>query len=148
MLATNRAVGPFLVGVNESLLAPPVNGLRLTLYPKGLAPRIENLAQWRAHLLARVARDLELTADPILAELLKELRAYGSGSEADSVELHLPDVVVPLKLRSEHGVLSFFSTTTVFGTAVEVALSELMLEAFYPADKRTAEVLRRSASAR
>ena len=149
ILATNRSVAPFLQGLDESLLTPPVNALRLTLHPRGMAPRIENLAQWRAHLLARVARDFEITADPILAELLKELRAYGGdGASEDHPELQVPDVVVPLKLRTEAGLLSFFSTTTVFGTAVEVTLSELVLEAFYPADEQSAEILRKMAPPR
>ena len=142
MLASNRAVAPLCAGVDESLLQPPINCLRLTLHPKGLAPRVENLPQWRAHLLARVARDLEITADPALAELLTELRSYGDDDEHASTEPHIPEVVVPLTLRTEAGVLSLFSTTTVFGTAVEVTLSELMLEAFYPADERTGEILR------
>jgi hypothetical protein len=149
LLATNRAVAPFLAGLDESLLIPPVNALRLTLHPRGMAPRIENLPQWRAHLLARVARDFEITADPILAELLQELRSYGGdGGAGEHPELHIPDVVVPLKLRTEAGLLSCFSTTTVFGTAVEVTLSELVLEAFYPADEKTAEILRKMAPAR
>ena len=149
LLATNRAVAPLLAGIDESLLKPPVNGLRLTLHPNGLAPRIENLPQWRAHLLARVARDLEISADPALAALLTELRSYGNEGGRASVELtepQAPEVVVPLKLRTEAGVLSLFSTTTVFGTAVEVTLSELMLEAFYPADEGTAEILRKAAA--
>ena len=148
LLAANRSVGPFLVGLDESLTQPPANGLRMTLHPKGLAPRIENLAQWRAHLLSRVQRDLELTADPILAELLQELRTYGPPAPEDHSDLQVPDVVVPLKLRTEVGVLSFFTTTTVFGTAIEVTLSELMLEAFYPADEATAQALRSMAPAR
>jgi transcriptional regulator with XRE-family HTH domain len=143
LLASNRAVAPLLAGVDESLLKPPVNCLRLTLHPQGLAPRIENLPQWCAHLIARVARDLEITADPALAGLLTELRSYGVDDEREPVESRTPDVVVPLKLRTEAGVLSLFSTTTVFGTAVEVTLSELMLEAFYPADEKTAEILRK-----
>jgi transcriptional regulator with XRE-family HTH domain len=142
MLAANRAIAPLLIGFDESLLKPPVNCLRLTLHPNGLAPRIENLPQWREHLLARVARDLEITADPALAELLTELRSYGDTGQHASAEAPTPEVVVPLKLRAEAGVLSLFSTTTVFGTAVEVTLSELMLEAFYPADARTAQILR------
>jgi hypothetical protein len=149
MLATNRACGAFLVGVDEALLTPPVNALRLTLHPKGLAPRIQNLAQWRAHLLARVARDLDITADPLLDELLKELRSYGGdGDDTEHVELQHPEIVVPLKLRTDAGVLSCFSTTTVFGTATEVTLSELVLEAFYPADEQSAEMLRNMAPAR
>jgi transcriptional regulator with XRE-family HTH domain len=149
MLATNRACSVFLAGVDESLLEPPVNALRLTLHPKGLAPRIENLAQWRAHLLARVARDLDITADPLLDELLKELHSYGGGEGAEEhAELQHPEIVVPLKLRTEAGVLSCFSTTTVFGTATEVTLSELVLEAFYPADEQSAEILRKLAPPR
>jgi transcriptional regulator with XRE-family HTH domain len=148
MLATNRAIAAFLVGVDESLLVPPVNALRLTLHPKGLAPRIENLAQWRAHLLARVARDLDITADPLLDELLKELRSYGGGDGTEHAELLHPEIVVPLKLRTAAGVLSCFSTTTVFGTATEVTLSELVLEAFYPADEQSAEILRKVAPPR
>jgi transcriptional regulator with XRE-family HTH domain len=148
LLATNRAVAPFMVDIAPSLLTPPVNALRLTLHPKGIAPRIENLAQWRAHLLARVARDFEITADPILAELLQELRAYGGNGAEEHAELQTPEVVVPLKLRTDAGVLSCFSTTTVFGTAVEVTLSELVLEAFYPADAQTAEILRKMAPPR
>jgi transcriptional regulator with XRE-family HTH domain len=142
LVAANRAVAPLLAGVDESLLAAPMNVLRLALHPKGLAPRILNLAQWREHLIARLARDLEITADPILADLLKELRAYGSDEHREHAEVQIPEVVVPLKLRTDAGVLSFFSTTTVFGTAVEVTLSELMLEAFYPADEQTAAILR------
>jgi transcriptional regulator with XRE-family HTH domain len=141
LVAANKAVGPMLEGVDLSLLAPPVNVLRATLHPKGFAPRIENFAQWRAHVLARVTRDLELTADPVLAELLKELRSYPTNG-ADHVELQQPNVVIPIRFRTDAGVLSMFSTTTVFGTAVEVTLSELVLEAFYPADEATADILR------
>jgi transcriptional regulator with XRE-family HTH domain len=95
LLNANRAVAPLLAGADESLLKPPINCLRLSLHPKGLAPRIENLPQWRDHLLARVARDLEITADPALAELLTELRSYGD--EHASAEPQAPEVVVPLK---------------------------------------------------
>ncbi|MBX5463134.1 MAG: helix-turn-helix transcriptional regulator [Steroidobacteraceae bacterium] len=150
LLGHNRAVAPFLAQVDPSLLAPPVNTLRLTLHPQGLAPHIENLAQWRAHLLARVSRDLELTADRALADLLSELRSYGGehdeGHLPGNGDFEYPGVVVPLKLRTPHGVLTMFSTTTVFGTPVEVTLSELMLEALYPADEFTAEMLRKMAS--
>lgn len=143
LVAANRALPPLLAGVDPSLLEPPVNTLRLTLHPGGLAPRIENLAEWRAHVLARLARDLDLTADPALAELLQELRGYGNGASAEQPEFQVNGVVVPIRLRTEQGVLSMFSTTTVFGTAVEVTISELMLEALYPADEATANALRR-----
>jgi transcriptional regulator with XRE-family HTH domain len=150
LVASNRAVGPLLEGVDPALLTPPLNVLRVSLHPNGLAPRIENLAQWREHVLARVARDVEITADPTLAELLKELQSYGpSHAGADeSTAAPFGGMVVPVRLRTGLGVLAMFSTTTVFGTALEVTLSELTLEAFYPADDSTAEILRRFAPAR
>jgi transcriptional regulator with XRE-family HTH domain len=148
LVAANRIVAPMLAGVDESLLAPPMNMLRISLHPAGLAPRIANLTQWREHVLGRVQRDFELTADERLGTLLEELRAYppgdGSGGDEDDA---IGGIVVPLKLHSPAGLLTLFSTTTVFGTAVEVTLSELMLEAFYPADEFTAQVLRAVAGA-
>lgn len=143
LLAANRAAMGFFTSVSPALLAPPTNALRVTLHPDGLAPRIANLAQWRTHVLSRLARDLEITADPTLAQLIGELRSYPGGEEPEP-DAEFGGVVVPLQYRSDQGVLSMFSTTTVFGTAVEVTLSELMLEAFYPADEFTGEVFRRS----
>ena len=99
--------------------------------------------------LARLRRDLELTGDPRLAELMQELRSYaGHGGYQEDGESAVRELVVPLRLRTAAGVLSLFSTTTVFGTAVEVTLSELVLEAFYPADEITGELLKRAAAAR
>lgn len=151
LLAANRAVGPLLAGVAADLLRPPVNVLRLSLHPAGLASRIENFGQWRGHVLTRLARQVDVSADPVLVSLQAELKALpgpnSSGPEAgpDAVMAggHA-DVVVPLRLRTEAGLLSFFSTTTVFGTAVDVTLSELAIEAFFPADAATAETLRRT----
>lgn len=146
LLAANAAVSPLLAGAAPRLLEPPVNVLRLSLHPDGLAPRIANLNEWRAHLLARLGRQVDLTADPMLAELLTELAAYPAG--VDEHPAHHADeaaraVVVPLRLAIEGCVLSFISTTTVFGTPVDVTLDELALEAFFPADAQTAEFLRR-----
>lgn len=149
IVGTNRAV-PLLIGsVDPELLTPPVNALRLSLHPRGLAPSIVNRAAWRGHLLDRLARQYRLTRDPALEALLRELRAYPDaappapeGLPADPAD----DIAVPLRLRTPHGVLSFLSTVTVFGTAVEIVLSELTLEAFYPADAHTADVLRRALS--
>jgi hypothetical protein len=104
-----------------------------------------NLAQWRTHVLARLAHDLELTADATLAQLINELRGYPGGEEQEP-DPNFGGVVVPLQFRLEQGVLSMFSTTTVFGTAVEVTLSELMLEAFYPADEFTSNAFRQLAA--
>ena len=144
LLAANKAASAFMVGIDPSILGPPVNVLRATLHPQGMAPRIENLAEWRTHLLTTLAHQLEISADPTLAALLTELRGY-PGGEAEP-DPQFGGVVVPLKLRTEAGTLSMFTTTTVFGTPVEVTLSELMLEAFYPADEFTANILRHMAS--
>jgi transcriptional regulator with XRE-family HTH domain len=147
LVAANRAVTPLLAGAAEDLLRPPVNVLRLSLHPAGLASRIDNFNQWRGHVLTRLARQVDVSADPVLASLHAELKALPApvtpGPGTNTAEGHA-DVVVPLRLRTEAGPLSFFSTTTVFGTAVDVTLSELAIEAFFPADAATAEALRRA----
>jgi transcriptional regulator with XRE-family HTH domain len=148
LVATNKAVAPLLEGADPMLLQPPVNVLRLSLHPSGLAPRIANLAQWRAHLLDRLRHQIEVTADPVLDALLRELADYPAPHAARSgavpEETDYAGMVVPLRLVTKLGVLGFFSTTTVFGTPVDVTLSELALESFFPADAATAEALRRT----
>jgi hypothetical protein len=118
-----------------------MNALRVSLHPQGLAPLIENLPEWRAHLLGRLRRQVGLTADPVLAALLQECLGY-PGGEAPGVAPEA--VLVPLRLRTPAGTLSFFSTTTVFGTPVDVTLSELAIELFFPADEATARKVRPS----
>jgi transcriptional regulator with XRE-family HTH domain len=140
MIAANAAVAPMLGGAAPHLLQPPVNVLRLSLHPEGLAPRIENLGEWRAHLLSRLRRQVAMSADPQLQGLLEELMAYPGGEGAD--EGHRDGIVVPIRLRTPAGTLSFFSTTTVFGTPLEITLAELALESFFPADEATARALR------
>lgn len=151
LLMANRAVAPLLAGAEPSLLEPPVNVLRLSLHPQGLAGRILNLSEWRAHLLSRLRRQIELTADPALVDLLDELRGYpapsGRRSGSTSPQDPATAVAVPFRLASEHGELTFLSTTTMFGTPVEITLAELVVESFFPADAATAEVMRRLASA-
>ncbi|NZA27141.1 helix-turn-helix transcriptional regulator [Luteimonas sp. SJ-92] len=140
MQAANRALAPFLRGVAPELLVPPVNVLRLSLHPEGVAPRIVNLGQWRAHLLDRLRRQVEASGDDVLDALLQELLGYPAPEHDET-----PDpaaIAVPMRLRSEVGELSFLSTTTVFGTPVEVTLSELAIESFFPADAKTAKVMR------
>jgi transcriptional regulator with XRE-family HTH domain len=150
LIAANRAVGRLIGGADAALLRPPVNVLRLSLHPKGLAPRIANLPEWRAHLLARLRRQVEVSADPVLTELMAELGTYPAPSHArprPQAGHDFAGVVVPLQFVTEQGTLSFFSTTTVFGTPLDITLSELALESFYPADATTAEALRRLAGA-
>ncbi len=147
MIAANLSVAPLLAGVADAaLLEPPVNVLRLSLHPRGLAPHIANLPEWRAHLLERLRRQVEASADPVLASLLVELAAFDAPPVVSPVAAgpmpHPPDgIAVPLQLDTAQGRLSLISTTTVFGTPVEVTLSELAIEAFYPADDATAERL-------
>jgi len=147
LVTSNRAVAPLLSGVDAALLTPPVNVLRLSLHPAGLAPRIANLAEWRSHLFERLHRQIDSTADPVLRELMQELRAYpvskggAAGKAAEGGDY--AGIVVPLQLSTPEGLLSFLSTTTLFGTPVEITLSELAIESFFPADIATANALTR-----
>ncbi len=143
MVLANRCVTPLTTGVDAKLLVPPVNVLRATLHPDGLAPRILNLRQLRNNLLASLRRQVEMSADPVLAELYEELESYPApASKLPPSENDFAGVVVPMKVATEVGTLSLFTTLTVFGTPVDVTLSELAVEAFFPADPQTAEILR------
>ena len=142
VVATNGALPALYDGVEAALLEPPVNVMRLSLHPDGLSPRILNLAEWRGHLLSRLRRQIDLTADPVLIALLKEMQAYGRGLSLAHPGPAPTDMVIPLRLKIAAGVLTFFSTTMVFGTPVEVTLSELALESFFPADAETAAIVR------
>jgi len=146
LVTANRVVPLLLEGVDASLLQPPTNVLRLTLHPAGLASRIVNLQEWRAHLLDRLAKQIELSADTMLIDLMKELRSYPqtrAAAGSDRGKRDYAGVIVPLELSVNEAVLAFFSTTTVFGTPVDITLSELALESFFPANSQTAEALRR-----
>ena len=151
LLMANRMVTALLGGIPAALLQPPVNVVRLTLHPDGLAPRIRNLRQWRAHVLERIAHQAAVSADQVLIDLLAELKSYAlpraSASDAGpNVLADGGDVFVPLQLESDVGVLSLISTTTVFGTPLDITLSELAIESFFPADLATAAALRRLAA--
>jgi len=148
LVAANAALGPMLAGVaDRSLLEPPVNVLQLSLHPDGLAPRIANLVEWRAHLLDRLRRQISVTSDPVLADLLRELSTYPVNNTLATIDAAPPTdhggVLVPLELITDAGLLSFISTTTVFGTPRDITLSELALEAFFPANAETVEIVRR-----
>jgi hypothetical protein len=144
IIAANKALGPLLNEVDPELLKSPANALRVSLHPRGLAPRIMNLGEWRGHLLDRLRRQFRITRDPALDALLRELSSYPSGSSEgpDCADDALADeVAIPLRLKTRTGALRLLSTVTVFGTPVEITLSELTLEAFYPADEETARLL-------
>jgi transcriptional regulator with XRE-family HTH domain len=151
LIATNRAVMPIMIDVDPSLLGEQTNVLRVSLHPKGLAPRIVNLFEWRTHVLSRLRHQVDVSGDAVLNDLYRELRDYplpdrdASGmNERDAGQLQheYASMVVPMRLNTPHGTLSFFSTTTMFGTPVDVTLSELCIESMFPADAMTADVLR------
>ncbi|WP_429446554.1 helix-turn-helix domain-containing protein [Paraburkholderia sp. WC7.3g] len=145
IVATNNAIAPLLSGASPELLKPPVNALRLSLHPQGIAASIVNWHAWREHVLARLQRQIDVSGDDTLSALRDELAAYPAPPDADATtpdDAALNQIAVPLRLRTPLGVLSFFSTTTVFGTPVDVTLSELAIEAFFPADQQTAAALR------
>jgi transcriptional regulator with XRE-family HTH domain len=129
-------------GVAPELLEPPANTLRVCLHPDGLAPRIANLAEYGAHLITRLQRQVALSPDPGVAELLDELRSYPSAAApadvADPAEL----LVAPLRLRALGHELRLFSTLATFGTALDITVAELAIESFFPADAATEAALR------
>lgn len=142
MVRANAMIAPLLGAVAPSLLAPPVNVIRLSLHPDGLWPSIVNAGEWRAHILARLARQARDTGDAGLVSLLEEVRGYAPDA---GYHPHVPpggDVVIPFQLRTPIGTLSFITTTLLFGSPTEVTLSELAVELFFPSDASTAEALR------
>jgi transcriptional regulator with XRE-family HTH domain len=135
----NAGIALFTRDVDPRLLVPPANVLRLSLHPDGMAPRIANLPEWRAHILDRLHHQAVATGDDRLAELHGELAAYpGSLSQPPPARA---DVVVPLRYRGADRELSFLSITAMVGTPMDVTVSELAIESFYPADAPTAAAL-------
>jgi transcriptional regulator with XRE-family HTH domain len=148
MVANNAAVPPLMASASPELLVPPINVLRLSLHPAGVASRIVNLAEWKHHILDRLRHQIWHSADPALETLLEELRAYPAPASKTPIRANLGvPIAVPLILDSPAGQLSFLSATTVFGTPVEVTLSELAIESFFPANAETGERLRELAGA-
>jgi transcriptional regulator with XRE-family HTH domain len=145
LVAANRAVAPLLAGVDAALLQPPVNVLRLALHPGGLAPRTLNPAQWREHLLTRLRHQRDASADEGLDALLQELEGYPTPEAPGAADVTGGDAagfVIPLRLQVQGLTLTLLSTTTLFGTPMDVTLAELAIETFFPADAQTAEALR------
>jgi transcriptional regulator with XRE-family HTH domain len=138
MLDANPAVAVLIEGCAPELLTPPVNVLRASLHPDGMAPRIINLPQWRAHILERLHRQVQNTRDARLAQLHAELSAYPGGV---AERPGLTDVAVPVRLRHGDAELAFFSMTAVVGAPLDITVAEVAIESFYPADTETAEAL-------
>ena len=138
LVDANTGIALFTGQVQPDLLEPPVNVLRLSLHPGGMAPRIANLPEWRAHLLARLHRQAQAAGDTRLAHLHDELKAYPGGQSPGPAGT---DVVIPLRYRGDREELSFISITAMVGTPMDVTVEELVIESFYPADETTAQAL-------
>lgn len=143
LLAANRAMSRFLTAVPESLREPRINMLRATLHPDGMGPSVRNYAQWRAHTVRRIRRQLERTADPELVDLLAEVEGYpvpvGRSEHIPSEQYG--NLMVPMVLETEYGTLSLSYVLSVFGAPRDVTLDEIAIETNFPADEMTREVL-------
>ncbi len=146
MIAANGAIALLTALVDPALLEPPVNVLRIALHPGGLAPHIGNRGEWRAHILHRLDGQVEATGDTGLSALRDELAAYEPGGNED-MAVPANGIAVPLALNTPAGQIRFVSTVTVFGTPLDITLSELAIEAFFPADADSAALLQQLASA-
>jgi hypothetical protein len=147
LVSANHAATALMGGVDPALLIPPVNVLRVSLHPAGLAPRIVNLTEWRAHVLERLRRQIHAAADPTLIALRDELAGYAPRRSSPPVHNDAAGAAPAILLRIASGddVLDFITTTTVFGAPADVTLSELAIESFFPANPATATALRRIA---
>lgn len=142
LVDANSSLSLLTALVARRLLEPPANVLRASLHPDGMAPHIVNLGEWRAHLLGRLHRQVDVTDDPELLALYDELRAYPGGHSEPEVEVPGPgDVMVSLRLRHGDAELAFFSTVATFGTPSDVTVAELVIESFFPADEMTSQAL-------
>ena len=139
--ANDAALRLLTDGITPELLVPPVNALRIALHPQGLRPRIENFTEWASHLLERLDRQIAVTAAADLVDLARELRGY-PGVPTETRPSPVADrLFVPIALRHRGQTLRLFSTVATFGTALDITIAELAIEAFFPADPTTAEAL-------
>jgi len=143
VVAANRGIAMFLDGVPAALLEPPLNTMRLTLHPQGLAPRIRNLREWRGHLLDQMRRQIALRRSESLRKLYEEVAAYPLPESDDSPEQAdpVPHFALPMRIEHEGRTLSFVSSTSTFNTPMDVTVAELAIETFLPADPATAKYL-------
>ena len=144
LISANKATGVLTQGAASHLLEGDVNVLRLSLHPEGLAPRIINFREWRGHILSRLTHDIEISGDSKLVALLEELRSYPLPAHAYSsrnTSTNDRSIAIPLIIASDEGPLEFLSTTTVFGTAVDVTLADIVIESFFPANAETAAAM-------
>ncbi|MER8072041.1 helix-turn-helix transcriptional regulator [Streptomyces sp. NPDC094034] len=153
VVAANRGIAMLMEGLPAKLLAPPLNAMRLTLHPEGLAPRIRNLPEWRGHLLDQMERQLALDRSPALRAVYDEVAAYPSARSAteegavaagDTGALRSvagPSFALPMIIEHDGRVLSFLSSISTFNTPMDVTVAELAIETFLPADPATVAYL-------
>ncbi|WP_031475878.1 helix-turn-helix domain-containing protein [Streptomyces bicolor] len=142
--AANRGVLMLLADLPEHLLEPPLNAMRLTLHPEGLAPRIRNLREWRGHLLAQMDRRIALHRSEPLRKLYEEVAAYPVPEEPPGAEEPaepVPYFALPMQIEHEGRVLSFISSISTFNTPMDVTVAELAIETLLPADPATVKYL-------
>lgn len=143
LVRANAGLLLLLEGVAPHLLEPPVNVLRVSLHPDGMAPRVEDFASFSGHVLTGLRRQAAALDDPVLQSLHDELSGY-PGVSAAAPMTQPAGVVLPLRLRTSSGLLSFLTTVARFGTAADVTVAELSVESFFPADEATAVAVRRA----
>ncbi|MCA6090826.1 helix-turn-helix transcriptional regulator [Streptomyces sp. SCA3-4] len=145
VVAANSGITMLLDGVAEPLLTPPLNAMRITMHPQGLAPRILNYPQWRGHLLHQMQRQLALHRSAALRALYDEVSAYPMpkppAAAPPAGEEDVPPFALPMVIEHAGRTLSFISTIATFNTPMDVTVSELALETFLPADAETAAAL-------
>ncbi|MET7647146.1 helix-turn-helix transcriptional regulator [Streptomyces sp. NPDC005426] len=147
VVAANQGMTRMLDGVADHLLTPPLNAMRLTLHPQGLAPRIGNLREWRADLLAQMERQIALVRSAELRALYEEVAGYPVPADPDGDgDWARPSSSVPfaLPLLIEHDghPLSFVASIATFNTPMDVTVAELAIETLLPADAATGAYLR------
>ncbi|WP_406516615.1 helix-turn-helix domain-containing protein [Streptomyces sp. NBC_00134] len=147
VVAANRGIAMLMEGIPESLLTPPLNAMRLTLHPEGLAPRIRNLREWRGHLLAQMERQIALDRSEALRAVYDEVKAYpvaerDGGDDGEEGGEAVPYFALPMVIEHDGQVLSFVSSISTFNTPMDVTVAELAIETFLPADPATAKYLR------
>jgi transcriptional regulator with XRE-family HTH domain len=142
LVAANDAAGILLDGVSPELLTPPVNVMRLVFHPDGVVDRIANRNELLPMLIERLGHEIAVTGDVRLEALRAELLDYPVMRELGPQRPARPEIVVPFRFRHDSGILSFISTTTVFGTASDITVDELAIESFFPSDAFTADTMR------
>ncbi|MEU3175984.1 helix-turn-helix transcriptional regulator [Streptomyces sp. NPDC007000] len=152
VVAANRGIMMLFDGVPESLLVPPLNAVRLTLHPRGLAPRIRNLREWRGHLLEQMERQIALRRSAPLRALYEEVAAFpvpepepdsteGAGAADGEESASVTYFALPMRIEHEGRILSFVSSISTFNTPMDVTVAELAVETLLPADPATAKYL-------